>query len=84
MKRSNPNIAYCEEDQVMAVGPLQAAAAPVGGGGVPPAQETPWGMARVDGGGAGSFPIAWEIDKVIWAHPALIPRGGLDEGAAAR
>ena len=72
MKRSNPNIAYCEEDQVMAVGPIQAAAPPGGGGGVQPAQETPWGIARVNGGGAGSFPTAWVIDTGIdLTHPDL-------------
>src|SRR5215217_882223 len=36
MRASNPNIAYCEQDQVMALGPIQAAAPPSSGGGVQP------------------------------------------------
>ena len=72
MKANNPNIAYCEQDQVMTTGPIQAAAPPSGGGGVQPAQETPWGIARVNGGGAGTFGTAWVIDTGIdLTHPDL-------------
>ena len=52
-KRANANIAYCEQDQVVTTGPIRADAPPGGGGGTQPAQETPWGIARVGGGGAG-------------------------------
>ena len=71
MRANNPNIAYCEQDQIVTTGPIQAAAPPSGGGGVQPAQETPWGIARVNGGGAGSFATAWVIDTGISTHPDL-------------
>ena len=71
MKANNPNIAYCEQDQIMGLGPVQAAGKP-GGGGVQPPQETPWGIARVNGGGAGTFATAWVIDTGIdLTHPDL-------------
>jgi subtilisin family serine protease len=38
---------------------------------VQPAQETPWGIARVNGGAAGSFKTAWVIDTGISVHPEL-------------
>lgn len=71
MKANNPNIAYCEQDQVVTLGPVRAAAPPSGGGGTQPAQETPWGIARVNGGVAGSFATAWVIDTGISVHPDL-------------
>ena len=72
MKASNPNIAYCEQDQVVTVVPIQAKAPPSGGGSVQPAQETPWGIARVNGGAAGSFATAWVIDTGLdFTHPDL-------------
>jgi subtilisin family serine protease len=72
MKANNPNIAYCEQDQVVTVAPIHAAAPPGGGGGTQPAQETPWGIARVNGGVAGSFGTAWVIDTGIdFSHPDL-------------
>ncbi|MEO8141286.1 MAG: S8 family serine peptidase [Sphingomicrobium sp.] len=72
MKANNPNIAYCEQDQIITTGPIQAAAPPSGGGGTQPAQETPWGIARVNGGGAGTFATAWIIDTGIdYTHPDL-------------
>ncbi len=72
MKAGNPNIAYCEQDQVVTAGPIQAAAPPGGGGGTQPLQETPWGIARVNGGAAGSFATAWVIDTGIdFTHPDL-------------
>ena len=72
MKAANPNIAYCEQDQVFTTGPIRADAPPSGGGGVQPAQETPWGIARVNGGAAGTFATAWVIDSGIdLTHPDL-------------
>lgn len=71
MQAANPNIAYCEQDQVMAAPPIRAEAKP-GGGGTQPPQETPWGIARVNGGGAGTFGTAWVIDSGIdLTHPDL-------------
>lgn len=71
MKAANPNIAYCEQDQIFTVPPIRIAAKP-GGGGVQPAQETPWGIARVNGGAAGTFATAWVIDTGIdLDHPDL-------------
>ena len=72
MRAANPNIAYCEQDQVFSTGPIQAAAPPSSGGTVQPAQETPWGIARVNGGAAGTFATAWIIDSGIdLDHPDL-------------
>ena len=72
VRAANPNIAYCEQDQVITTGPIQAAAPPSGGGSVQPAQETPWGIARVNGGVAGTFATAWVIDTGIdFSHPDL-------------
>lgn len=72
MKAANPNIAYCEQDQVITHGPIRAEARPSGGGTVQPAQETPWGIARVNGGAAGTFATAWVIDTGIqFTHPDL-------------
>ena len=72
MRAANPNIAYCEADQVFTTGPIRADAPPGGGGSVQPAQETPWGIARVNGGAAGTFATAWIIDSGIdLDHPDL-------------
>lgn len=72
MQAASPNIAYCEQDQVMATPPVRAEAKPGGGGGTQPAQETPWGIIRVGGGGAGTFQTAWVIDTGIdFTHPDL-------------
>ena len=72
MQANNPNIAYCEQDQVVTTGQFQGMAPPGGGGSVQPAQETPWGIARVGGGVAGSFATAWVIDSGIdLDHPDL-------------
>jgi subtilisin family serine protease len=70
MRARNPNIAYCEQDQVVSIPPIRAAAKP-GGGGPQPPQETPWGIARVNGGGAGNFATAWVLDTGISVHPDL-------------
>jgi subtilisin family serine protease len=72
MKANNPNIAYCEQDQVVTTGPIQAAAPPTGGGFTIRAQETPWGIARVGGGVGGASGTAWVIDTGIQPdHPDL-------------
>jgi subtilisin family serine protease len=72
MQAKNPNIAYCEQDQIMAIPPLRIDAKPGGGGGTQPAQQTPWGITRVNGGGAGNFGTAWVIDTGIdFTHPDL-------------
>lgn len=71
MKANNPNIAYCEQDQIASIPPIRIEAKP-GGGGTQPAQETPWGIARVNGGAAGTFQTAWVIDTGIdLDHPDL-------------
>lgn len=72
MKAANPNIAFCEQDQVVTAGPVRAEAKPGGGGTTQPAQQTPWGITRVNGGGAGTFATAWVIDSGIdLTHPDL-------------
>jgi subtilisin family serine protease len=69
MQAANPNIAYCEQDQVFTIPPIRIAAKPTP---PQPPQETPWGIARVNGGGAGSFATAWVIDTGIdFTHPDL-------------
>ncbi len=71
MQAANPNIAYCEQDQVMATPPIRIEARP-GGGGTQPPQETPWGIVRVNGGAAGTFGTAWVIDTgIVQSHPDL-------------
>ncbi len=72
MKAANPNIAYCEQDQIMAIPQFRIEARPGGGGSTQPPQETPWGIARVKGGAAGTFGTAWVIDTGIdFTHPDL-------------
>jgi subtilisin family serine protease len=71
MRAKNPNIAYCEQDQVMATPPVTMLAPP-GGGFTAQAQETPWGIARVGGGVSGATRTAWVIDTGIQPnHPDL-------------
>ena len=68
MRANNPNISYCEQDQVV----TQIQTRPGGGTTAQPAQETPWGIARVNGGRAGTFATAWIIDSGIQLdHPDL-------------
>lgn len=72
MQRLNPNIAYCEQDQVVTI--EQRGKKPPKGddGGSGPAQEEPWGITRVNGGVAGDFKTAWVIDSGIdLDHPDL-------------
>lgn len=80
MKRRFPNIAYCEQDQVVTT--VQRGKKPPKGedGGSGPAQETPWGITRVGGGAAGNFATAWVIDSGIdLDHPDL----NVDTGRSA-
>ncbi len=80
LEQSDPSIKYCEQDQVIQLIPVREEgrrtrpprtnAKP--GGGAPPPEETPWGIARVGGGGSGSFRTAWVIDTGIdFTHPDL-------------
>lgn len=70
MRRANPSIAYCEQDQVMTLGPINANAKP--GGGTAPSQSTPWGITAVGGAGIGVGKTAWIIDSGIDpTHPDL-------------
>ena len=64
----NPNIVYCEQDQV-----VRAVARPGSGGTTQPVQTTPWGITRVNGGGAYSgSAVAWVLDSGIdLDHPDL-------------
>jgi subtilisin family serine protease len=72
MAAGNPNIAYCEPDRVATLVPIFAAAKPGGGGGTPPAQVLPWGVARVGGGTSTAPGTAWVIDTGIqFSHPDL-------------
>ena len=72
MRANNPNIAYCEQDQVLSIPPIIAAGQPSGGFTAQSTQETPWGIARVNGGAAGSYATAWVIDSGIdLDHPDL-------------
>ena len=73
MAAMNPNVAYCEQDRVVTTG-QRGRKPPKGddGGGSGPAQETPWGITRVNGGAAGNFATAWVIDSGIdLDHPDL-------------
>ena len=70
MRRNNPSIAYCEQDQVVGFGPVTINGKP--GTGTPPPQSTPWGITRVNGGVSGVGKTAWIIDSGIDpTHPDL-------------
>ncbi len=74
LKTLNPKIDYCEQDQVATLIPIRMAGKPTGGSTISqPAQEMPWGIARVGGGSAsGPFATAWVIDTGIDPkHPDL-------------
>lgn len=74
MRAHNPNIAFCEQDQVAGlIFPVEAAARPGGGGGgTQPAQTIPAGITRVGGGVPGATGTAWVIDTGIdLDHPDL-------------
>ena len=73
MRAANRNIAYCEQDQVVTLPPYQQAGQPTSGEiTAQSTQETPWGIARVNGGAAGTYATAWVIDTGIdLDHPDL-------------
>lgn len=73
MRAHNPNIAYCEQDQVATlVLPVEINARPGGGGTTPPPQSTPVGITRVGGGISGATGTAWVVDTGIdLNHPDL-------------
>ncbi|MDG5748843.1 S8 family serine peptidase [Qipengyuania sp. XHP0207] len=69
MQAKNPRIAFCEQDQTMAV--VQKGKGKPGGS-TPPPESTPWGVLRVGGGLSGSTATAWVIDTGIdYDHPDL-------------
>jgi subtilisin family serine protease len=66
MKKANPKIAGCEQDQVMKAFVIQK------GGVSASADTTPWGITRVGGAGSTSARTAWVIDSGIdLDHPDL-------------
>jgi subtilisin family serine protease len=73
VRARNPNIAFCEQDQVMRVVQQRGQAKPGGGGGGGSGQTVPWGVARVHGGVAPPAGArAWIIDTGIdGTHPEL-------------
>lgn len=79
MKAKNPHIAYCEQDQVAHANPKpdkpgKPGGGDGGGGGGTTSQDTPWGIARVNGGVdmSGSSKRAFVIDSGIdGSHPDL-------------
>ncbi len=70
LKARNPNIAFCEQEQVFTTIPtIGTKGGPIS---IMAGQETPWGIARVGGGAAGTFATAWVIDTGIqFDHPDL-------------
>ena len=70
--KSDPRVAYVEQDKIIALAPGGGKGKPGGGGGTPPAQEIPWGITRVGGGVDGTGLTAWVIDSGIdLDHPDL-------------
>ncbi|MEN8247700.1 MAG: S8 family serine peptidase [Bacteroidota bacterium] len=67
----DPRVAYVEQDKIIALAPPPGKGP--GGGDTPPAaQETPWGITRVNGGVSGATGTAWVIDSGIdLDHPDL-------------
>jgi subtilisin family serine protease len=64
--QNDDRIKTIEEDQIIALGkPANPGGGGGGGGGGDPAQVTPYGTARVGGGGATSSNTAWVIDSGI-------------------
>lgn len=64
-----PSISRIEADQVVALSPIVINAKP---GGTTPAQSTPWGITRVNGGVSGVGKTVWVIDTGIdLDHPDL-------------
>lgn len=72
LKAENRNIDYCEPDRVVSIPPIRINAKLNRNLPPPTGQETPWGVARVKGGRAGTFGTAWVIDTGIdLTHPDL-------------
>ena len=74
LKATNPSVEYCEQEQVFTTIQTSQRIGALGkpGSGVQPPQETPWGIARVGGGVAGTYGTAWVIDTGIdFTHPDL-------------
>lgn len=71
--KGDPLVDYIEQDKIIALAPPPGKGKPGGGdGGTPPAQETPWGISRVNGGVSGAGLTAWIIDSGIdLDHPDL-------------
>lgn len=68
VQANNPNISYCEQDQVMAIASEgKASIAAVSA----QADTLPWGVSRVGGGSGSGFQRAWVIDSGIASHPDL-------------
>ena len=71
LKADNPSIAFCEQEQIFTIPPIRADGRPTGGV-TAMAQETPWGIARVNGGVGGASGTAWVLDTgVQYNHPDL-------------
>ncbi|MCY1722763.1 S8 family peptidase [Prolixibacteraceae bacterium Z1-6] len=77
---SDASVKYVEEDQIITLGlpdfgakkPGNGGGKPSGGTTTPPAQSTPWGIARVNGGSITGSGTAWVIDTGIdLDHPDL-------------
>ena len=77
LRRNNPRIASCEQDQVMKAAAPPPGKGPGGGGSTPPAEEPDWGVLRVGGPGtAVSGRRAWILDTGIdLDHPDLNTAG---------
>jgi hypothetical protein len=72
MRRRNPAIRDCEQDQVVTTTQIISSNKPSGRNSSQLSQETPWGVARVRGGANGTFATAWIIDSGIQLdHPDL-------------
>lgn len=68
--RKDPRVQSIEQDQTIQISPYVGK--PGGGGGTPPAQQTPYGTTRVGGGSTASTFTAWIIDTGIdLDHPDL-------------
>ncbi|MGE0020247.1 MAG: S8 family serine peptidase [Draconibacterium sp.] len=72
--QDDPSVSYIEEDQIVTLiqPELRINARPVKPTPTPPAQTTPWGITRVNGGVSGVGKTAWIIDTGIdLDHPDL-------------
>jgi subtilisin family serine protease len=75
LQSRNPNIAFCEQDQVVEAiqgGPFDFRVLGRKPAPSQPPQTTPWGIARVNGGSGTPNGVAWIIDTGIdFTHPDL-------------